>query len=172
MNYDHLNLITDYWKKNIFPNLTQHMVINSFDDYLKRMAYLPSCKWLSEFKSIKVLRSPSVVDPIAFTSRYKDKCLTFCCPVNPEGGFQTVVYQISPTLHLETNLMMWIERDEVKSYSSILACFRENDEFVEFLEDIKDIRKIGDTDKETRGGFDPKAGMMGSRGIGGSENFN
>lgn len=147
MNYNHINYISDYWEKHIFPNLHHHMMVSSFNDYLKVMSGLPSCAWMQE--SIKSTRIPFVVDPNKFVKEYANKCVAYANTNKPEDGLQRIIYQISPTLHLETALYVWVENEEVNAYLAMLACFKTEKELKHFFDDIRPMKMTGDTE-ETR----------------------
>lgn len=157
MNYDHLNQIHEYWVNKIFPNLHHYMPLTSFEDYLKRMSFIPSGKWLSDMDSVKILRVPFVVDPSSFSEMYKKHCVAYGCPAKPEDGVHRIVYQISPTLHVEGAVWIWIESKQVQSYMSLLVCFKEEKELKTFLEHIGSIKRRGDTEDNPNKGF---AGMI------------
>lgn len=155
MNYDNLNQVHEYWAAEIFPHLQHQMAITSFDDYLKKISFLPSFKWIRDFDSIKLLRVPFVVDPSAFAKQYKKHCVAYCCPSKPEDGLHRIIYQISPTLHIEGGVWIWIEADkQIHSYLSMFACFQEEKEVIKFFESIYPLRRTGDTeDTSTKSGF-------------------
>lgn len=147
MNYDHLNEINSFWLKEIFPNLQHHITVNSFDDYLKKFSFLPSGKWLRDFEHVKVLRMPFVVDPSGFTKNYKKNCVAYCCPTKPDEGFVRIIYQISPTLHLESMFCSWIENKQLQSYMSMVACFKDEKELLHFLKEVEPLHRKGDTEE-------------------------
>lgn len=153
MNYDHLNNIHDYWVKEIFPNLSHHMAISSFDDYLKQISLLSEVKWLREFNSVKFLRIPFMVDPASFSNVYKNQCVAYCCPSDSKDGLHRVIYQISPTLHLEAALWIWVENENVCSYMSLFTCFKEEKELSKFFNDILPMRRMGNTEENPMSGF-------------------
>ena len=146
MNYDYLNQTHDYWIKNIFPNLHHHLTITSFDDYLKRMSFLPCGKWLQNLDSVQIIRIPFVVDPILFTSKYKSHCVTYCCPAKPEDGIHRIIYQMSPMLHVEAALWAYSERKQVHFHISLFVCFHNKQEIIKLFEEITPMRRSGDTE--------------------------
>jgi len=165
MNYDQFNTMQDYWVDKIYPNLQQHVVVESFNDYLKRTAFLPSFAWLRKFESVKVVRIASVVNSEKFTEKYTNNCVTFCAPSSAEGAFMTILYQITPELLVEASLSMWVERDEAHSYISLISCYSNDTDFEKFMKDVKLMRMKGDTTK-------PVAGVGGfGAGLGGSINL-
>ena len=153
MNYDNLNQVHDYWVEDIFPHLNHNMAISSFDDYLKRLSSLPSCKWLRDINSIKVLRAPFVVDPVKFATAYKKYCVAYACPAKPEDGMHRIIYQISPTLHLEGGLWIWVENKEIQSYLSMFVCFKDDKELIKFFTDVTPFRREGNTEENKMKGF-------------------
>ena len=154
MNYNHLNKVYDYWRKDILPNLVHVFTIGSFDDYLKRFSYLPSGKWLRDFEKIKLTRIGFAVDPKRFSKKYKHACVAYNAPVKPEDGLQRIIYQISPTLHIEIAIWIWIEHDIIQSYASAFACYHEEKEFDSFCDEIYKMRREGNTEeKPTAVGF-------------------
>lgn len=153
MNYNHLNTTHEYWENELFPHLQHNFVVSSFDDYLKRFASLPSGKWLRDMESIKLLRIPFVVDPSQFLKTYKKNCVTYCTPTKVEDGVHRIIYQISPTLHIETALWMWIEKNVLNSYLSMFACFHNDLEIKKFFASIDSMKRTGDTDSAVSSGF-------------------
>jgi len=165
MNYDNLNQVHDYWISNIFPYLTHHLPISSFDDYLKRVSFLPSCKWLRDLDEVKILRVPFLVDPSLFAEKYKKQCVAYACPSKPEDGIHRVVYQISLTLHVETAIYIWMESKMVQSYMAMFVCFKDEKELKKFFEDITYMRRTGDTEENPNKGFAGMIDLIGNRGL-------
>lgn len=154
MNYDNLNTIYKHWRKDIYPHLACHMTITSFDDYVKRFSFLSSGKWLRDWDCAKLSRLGFAVNLEKFVKKYKDHCVSFSAGGKPEEGIQRIVYQISPTLHVEATVWMWMENDILQSYASLIACYHKEDEFLHFFDAVYSIRKEGNTEeKETAGGF-------------------
>lgn len=154
MNYDHLNKIYDYWRKDILPHLVHNFNTTSFEDYLKRFAWLPSGKWIKDGEKVKINRSGFAVDPVRFVKKFKDKCVAYNAPVKPEDGIQRVIYQISPTLHLELALWIWMEYDVMQSYGSVFICYHDEKEYLDFVDELVKLRRTGNTEeKHTRAGF-------------------
>ena len=153
MDYDKLNQVHDYWVEEIFPHLSHHMAISSFDDYLKRVSFLPACHWLREMNLIKVLRVPFVVDPAKFVFTYKKHCVAYACPAKAEDGVHRIIYQISPTLHLEAALWVWVENKDTNAYLSMFICFKEDKELIKFFTEVTPIRKTGNTEENKLKGF-------------------
>jgi hypothetical protein len=157
MNYDHLNKVHDYWVKDVFPHLSHHMAITSFDDYLKQMSLLPSGKWLKDFDGVKVLRVPFVVDPVEFIKAYKPNCVAYCCPSDPKDGIHRVIYQLSPKLHVEAAFWAWVEEEKVQSYISMFVCFNDDKELSKFFKQLESMKREGNTEERDKTGF---AGLM------------
>lgn len=155
MNYNHLNKVYDYWRKELLPHLTHNFTITSFDDYLKRFSFLPSGKWLKDFEKIKLNRMVFVIDPKKFIKKYKHSCIAYNSPIKPEDGFQRIIYQISPTLHVEIALSIWIEHDNIHSYASVFACYHDEEEYLKFMDDLySKMKREGNTeDKPIATGF-------------------
>jgi len=154
MNYNHLNKVYDYWRKDILPNLSHNFTVSSFDDYLKKFSFLPSGKWLRDMESVNAARLGFAIDPKKFVKKYKDHCITYSAPVKPEDGIQRAIYQISPTLHAEVAIWGWIEHDVLQSYASMFICYKLEEEFRDFSEELYKMKKEGNTDeKPTKSGF-------------------
>lgn len=153
MNYDHLNKVHDYWVKEILPNLSHHIAINSFDDYLKQMSILPCGKWLKEFDSVKIVRVPFSVDPAEFSKVYKEHCVAYCCPSKPEDGLHRIIYQLSPTFHIESAVWIWVENEIVQSYMSLFICFKDREELLKFFDAVLPMRRTGNTEENPMTGF-------------------
>ena len=162
MNYDHLNLTFDYWLK-IRSSLSTKLQVNSFDDYLKKLSFLKSYKWLRDMESIKIARPPLALDPEAFIKLYGNKCIAVHVPGRPEEGMMRAIFQISTTLHVEVSLMVWIENNKLNSYIALVICHRDDDELFEFLKIIKPLQRKGNTEERATGfhGHIP-AGMDGN----------
>lgn len=155
MNFDHLNKVYDFWRGDILPNLSHCFTIDSFNEYLKRFSFLPSGKWLKDMEVVKLNRIGFAVDPKKFSKKYKHTCVAYNAPIKPEDGLQRIIYQISPTLHVEMALWIWVEQDELHHYGSIFACYGDEQEFLTFVDDLyKKMRKEGNTeDKQKPSGF-------------------
>ena len=154
MNYDHCNQVHEFWRKKIFPHLVHVHTSTSFDDYLRKFSFLPSGKWIKDLEKLKLTRVPFAVDPEALVKKYKDACVTYNAPLKAEDGVQRVIYQISPTLHLEAAFWVWIENKILQSYASILICYHEEEEYLKFVDEMWTIRREGNTeDKPTLPGF-------------------
>jgi hypothetical protein len=160
MNYNHLNKIHEYWHDKVLPNISHNCTVTSFDDYLKKFSFLKSGRWLKEMVSVKIHRMGFVVGPEAFTKNYKSKCVTYNAPMKPEDGLQRIIYQISPTLHVEFALWIWMEHDIVNSYGSVLVCYNNEKEFNQFMDELYLIKRTGNTeDKPVKTGFAGFAGI-------------
>ena len=154
MNYDDLNKIYNYWRKKIAPHLTHQFTVSSFDDYLKKFSFLPSGKWLKDFDSVKLTRNLFAVDPEKLAKKYKDCCIAYNAPSKPEDGVQRVIYQISPTLHMEAAFWIWVEQEELNSYAGVFICYRNDDEYQAVMDELYKMRKEGKTDeRKKRPGF-------------------
>jgi hypothetical protein len=160
MNYEHLNEIYTYWRKELFPLLSHNFQINSFDDYLKRMSFLPSCKWLNDFEFVKIQRLGFAVDAKKFFKKYKDNCVTYIMPIKPEDGMQRIIYQFSPTLHAEAAIWIWMENDVVNSYVSMMLCFNDSKEYLELADQLWKIKKDGNTEDKQTVGFSTRGVPM------------
>lgn len=154
MNYDHFDQVHTYWINKIFPNLEHNMTITSFDDYLRQVSSLPSFTWLKEARDISIIRLHLCIDPAEFTKQYKKHCVTYACPSKPEDGMHRIIYQISPTIHIEAALFIWVEKKKRQSYLSMFICYKDKKELIKFLEEIYPLRRTGDTsDASKEGGF-------------------
>ena len=154
MNYNHLNKVYTYWRKNILPHLAHTFITSSFDDYLKRFSFLPSGKWIKDVENFKIHRIGFAIDPEEFAKKYKDCCVTYNTPIKPEDGIQRIIYQISPTLHVEMSLWVWIEHDNLYSYGSLFACYGDDTEFKHFVDDLfEKMSRTGNTEDKSNLGF-------------------
>jgi hypothetical protein len=136
MNYDHLNKVYDFWRNDIFPHLSHNFTVISFDDYLRRFSYLPSGKWLKNMEKVKLNRVGFAVDSQKFVKRFKQCCITYNPPIKVEDGLQRIIYQISATLHVELIIWTWIEHDVLQNYGSLFACYGNEDEYLQFIDDV------------------------------------
>jgi hypothetical protein len=154
MNYDHLNNVYDFWRKDVLPSLSHNFNVDSFNDYLKRFAFLPSGKWLRDMEKVKLNRIGFAVDCKKLVKEFKEKCVAYNAPMKPEDGLQRIIYQISPTLHLEVAVWIWMENKEIQQYASVFACYHNEKEFLDFVDDLyKRMRKKGNTEDVTNPGF-------------------
>lgn len=101
-------------------------------------------------EKVKLLRTAFAVDPEKLCEMYKDNCVTYNCPVKAEDGIQRVIYQVSPTLHFEAALWIWVEHDVVNSYASVFVCYHEEEEYLKFLDVIWEMRREGNTEEKQR----------------------
>ena len=147
MNYDHLNMGYEFWRKDILPNLTHNFTVDSFHEYLKRFAFCPSGNWLREMERVKLNRVGFAVDSEKFVKKYKNYCVAYNAPVKPEDGLQRIIYQLSPTLHAELALWIWVENKKLQQYATVFVCYNDEQEFLHFVDDLyKKMRKHGDTE--------------------------
>jgi phosphoglycolate phosphatase-like HAD superfamily hydrolase len=154
MNYDHLNTVYEFWRKDILPHLSHSFNVDSFNEYLKRFAFLPSGKWLRDMEKIKLNRIGFAVDCKKLVKELKDKCVAYNAPMKPEDGLQRIIYQISPTLHIEVAVWIWMEQKELQQYASVFAAYNDEQEFLEWVDDIyKRMRKKGNTEDTAAPGF-------------------
>jgi len=159
MNYDHVNKTYDFWAKSIRPHLTTKFQVTSFDDYLKKLSFCKTYRWLREMESVKLTRLPMALDPVAFVKKYSEKCIAVNPPARPEDGMQRMIFQISPTLHIEAGLWAWVENNELHSYLGMMICHKTDEELTEFLTEVEPLRRTGNTE-ERNTGFHP-GGPMG-----------
>lgn len=161
MNYNQLNQTYDYWRKEIAPHLVNHFNVINFEEYLKRFAYTPHGRWIRDGIMVKISRIGFAIDPEKFLAKYKSQCITYNSPIKAEDGVQRIIYQISPTLHIELALWIWIEHEVVQSYGSVFVCYNNHDEYLKFLDELYKLRRTGNTeDKPTQAGF---SGMFNSK---------
>lgn len=154
MNYDTFNKIFDYHRKDIFPHLRHVFSATSFDDYLRRFSFLPHGKWLRDMEKVKVSRVTLPLDPVKLVKKFKDKCVTYNSPSKPDEGYQRAIYQVSPTLHFEMTMWIWIEHEEIQSYAFLIVCYNDEQEYNKFVDTIWDLKREGNTeDKRTPYGF-------------------
>jgi hypothetical protein len=153
MNYTHLNQTHEYWRNNIFPHLIHNFPTVSFDDYLRKFAHLPHGKWIKDMEKVKMNRIPIAFDPESFVKNYKKHCVTYNAPVKPEEGWQRVIYQMSPTLHVEFAFWVWVEHNEVQSYGTAFACYHAEKEYLDFVDELWKIRREGNTEEKYTAGF-------------------
>ena len=146
MNYDNLNKIHEFWRKTVLPRLKHIQNISSFDDYLKRFSFLPSGKWLQDGEKIKLARVAFAIDMDKFTEEYAKNCVAYNSPSKTEDGFQRAVYQISPTLHVESAFWIWMENDKVQSYMTAFCCYHDEKEYFKFMDALYEIRMQGNTE--------------------------
>lgn len=156
MNYDHCNKMFDFYRKSIFPSFKHVFPASSFDDYLRKFSFIPSGKWLQDMEKVKVTRITFGIDPEKLVKKFEDQCVTYNSPSKPDEGYQRAIYQISPTLHFEMTMWIWMEHEEVQSYSFLIVCYNDEKEFLEFIDSVWQIRQEGNTeDKPKPYGFTP-----------------
>lgn len=158
MNYDHLNITADYWLNELRPHTRCLLQVNSFDEYLKQMSFLPSGKWLRDREDVKLSRPPIALDPVKFVTNYKNKCVTILPPLRPEDGLLRIIYQFSPEFHAETALITWVEHNVLQSYFAIVCCYKNEKEFQSIMGELKDIRRTGNTEDRGVGFHQNNAG--------------
>jgi hypothetical protein len=160
MNYDHVNQTYEYWTK-IRSLLTQKLQVTSFDDYLKKISFGKSYRWLREMEAVKIARPPLAIDPDAFIKKYGEKCVTVNPPIRPEDGMMRAIFQISTTVHVEAALMAWMENNKLQSYMALCICHKEDDELFEFLKTLKGMERTGNTEERGTGFHVPPASGFG-----------
>ena len=154
MNYEHLNKVHQYWRKELFPHLIHRFTATSFDDYLRKFSFTPSGKWLWDMEKVKLSRILFAVDPKKLLKKYEDHCVTYNSPVKPEDGLQRIIYQLTPKLHFEVGIWVWVEHDIIQSYGSIFVCYENEADYSKLADDLSKFRREGNTeDKPTKAGF-------------------
>ena len=153
MNYTHLSETHTYWMDNIFPHLSHNFQAGTFEHYLGRFAYLPSGKWLKDAEKVKTSRITVALDPIALVKKYKSVCVTYNTPAKPEEGVVRVIYQVSPTMHMEAAFWIWVENNVVQSYAMVFACYNNEKEYLSLLKDLRPLYRSGDSADKPNNGF-------------------
>ena len=149
MNFDHANKVSDYFRENIWPHMTNHFPALDFSNYLSKLAELSACKWMqTEMKAFPV---NYFMDPHKFVKKYEKNCVTFLGTTDARDGSMQIIYQISPTFHVLARLFHWMEQEEVKSYLMLTVAFRDMKEFSEFFDENKDLRLTGNTEDRVTG---------------------
>jgi len=151
MNYDHIHMTYEFWDTNIRPNIRQLAPLQTFDFYLKEFSLTNSGKWLRDSVNVKLFRPPIAIEPETFLSKYKDKCVVYNPPFKPEEGQGRIIYQLSPTFHMETTFWAWIENNVLHSYGSCFICYTNDEELKTFLDDIKPFMRKGNTEDRNSG---------------------
>lgn len=160
MNYDHANKIFDYYRKNIFPHFTHNFAATSFDDYLRKFSFISDGKWLRDMEKVKVTRIAVGLNPDKLVKKFKDQCITYNSPAKPDEGYQRAIYQVSPTLHFEMTMWIWIEHEEIQSYAFLIVCYNDEQEYNKFVDTIWELRREGNTeDKPNPYGFTQPLGI-------------
>jgi hypothetical protein len=160
MNYDHIHMMYDFVMKEYRPNLKTVFFVPTFVDYLKQISCLPSFSWLKESKEFNFTRPSLALDPVAFSKKFKDKCVSVISTNRPEDGNLRVIYQFSPTLHGETALWTWVENNEVHSYVAIALLHKTDSELNKFLAEIEPLRLKGCTEDKRNAGFKAEFNML------------
>lgn len=156
MNYNHSNKTFDYYRKNIFPHLTHNFSATSFDDYLRKFSFVSSGKWLRDMEKVRVTRITLGLNPDDLVKKFKKQCVTYNSPAKPDEGYQRAIYQISPTLHFEMTMWIWIEHEDIQSYAFLIVCYSDEQEYTKFMDTIWELRREGNTeDKPLPTGFNP-----------------
>ena len=154
MNYDHLNTVYEFFRKDVLPNLTHSFNVDSFNRYLNLFSFLPSGKWLRDIEKAKLSRIDFAVDCKKLVRELKDKCVAYNTPIKPEDGRQRIIYQISPTLHIEVTVWIWMEQKDYSNMPRVLAAYNDEQEFLRWVDDIyKRMRKRGNTEDVNNPGF-------------------
>lgn len=153
MNYTHLNRLHEHWQ-SLSHYFTHNFTVTSFEDYIRKISFLPSCKWIQHMDSVKATRTLFVVDPEKFSKKYSKYCVTYNNPLKPEEGYQRVIYQMSPTLHVEAVFFGWMEHDNINSYVGTLSYYNDEKEYASFIKEMYKIKLEGNTeDKPKPSGF-------------------
>ena len=145
MNYNHLNKISEYVQTNLLPHFESRLTVQSFEDYLKRFSGIPRGRWMRDLDSLQISRTIFAVDPSALAEQYKPHCVAHLTPMKPDEGAHRVIYQMSPTLHFEMAVLLWVEHDVVNSFASVTACYKNMKEYLEFCSEIWKLRRTGNT---------------------------
>lgn len=148
MNFTQINDVGNFINKHL-KYLHNHITCKSMDDYLNEIHFLKKFAWLKECHT--VMRSHALYKTEDFLKRFEKKCVSVYSPRTPEDGILKIIYQISPTIHLEASLFAWFEVNEVYSYIYFVAMFNNINEYIELLDSIKDIQQFGQTGENKLG---------------------
>lgn len=151
MNFDHINQVSDYVREKIMPYLSNktERQITDFGAYIERVSESPSCKWMRT--NIRIFPINYYVDPEVFAKKHEKQCISFAGVSNPQEGAITVVYQLSPTLHVLARLFHWVENDIVRAYFALVCVYRDQDEYLKFFDETKRFRLKGNTEEKSLG---------------------
>lgn len=149
MNFDEVNKIYTHMRDKIYPNVqtlwkdvsTEEILI---DKYLSI---------IDDNRKYQLLCVPYVVDAEQFFKRHKDRCIIFYNTPDPGDGLMLTIHQISPTLHVHSRFLCWVENKQVHDYVTSLVFFRNPDEAIQFINSNFDIAKEGNTEENTNAGF-------------------
>ena len=159
MNFDQVNKVSDYCRDNIVPLLESRFHVPDFGYYLSRMAECPSCKWMRT--GLHAYPLTYFVEPVAFMRKYQEKCITFLGSGNPNDGAMTIIYQISPTLHVLARLYHTIEHEKVQAYLMLTTVYENMEDYNLFFDENKELRLTGNTEEKIgfKRGLDTSVGF-------------
>ncbi len=150
MNYDDFNLIYKYEKEHIYPNI--QCIWNkvsspeaSMDGYLLAIGDDPH--------RYKYLSIPYFMKPDDFLKKYKDNCIIFSSPSNPQEGTMAFIHQINPRVHLFSRLYCFIDKNKVHGYIVSGCLYKDYNEAIKFIDQSFDLAQTGSTDETPRPGF-------------------
>lgn len=156
LTYNQRNLIHSHWTTKVLPNLQNSFSVPSFEDYLRRLAGVPSFHWIRDMENMNIIRSHILCDAEKFSERYTKHCVTYGSPANPDHGFCRAIYQINPRLHLEALYDAYFPNstDELHFCAQFLLCYENFKDLKKFFADIDDIKLEGEPQKTIgHGGF-------------------
>ena len=150
MNYDQYSDIEKHYTNKIYPHLHQRFNTISFVEYLKYISYCSTFKWVKSPDTCYLTHFKIPIDAEKFVAKYEDKCVNFYSPMKPEDGYMRIIYQISPTLHMEMGYWIWMETHTIHSYLMPVICYSNRKEYDNFKLSIQKFIKIGDTQDTNR----------------------
>lgn len=155
MNFDHINILSDYFRNKILPFLRSQISILNFGAYLDKISECSSCQWLrTETRAFPI---NYFVDPEEFIQKYQKKCIAYVGVNSPNEGVCHIIYQISPDLHVLAKLFNWVENEKVVAYLGLICVYRHHEDLIQFFDDNKNLRLSGNTEEKTVG-FRPNVG--------------
>lgn len=153
MNYDHINQIHDFLEKEYRPLLRSVYAAPSFQEYLRKLSYTKTLKWLRDIDQVKFSRPQMALDPIAFAKKFQNKCVSAFPPGKPEEGVYKAIYQLSPSFHMESVLWAWVENNVLNNYVTFIACYQDDDDYSKVITELEPLRRTGNTEQRSNTGF-------------------
>jgi hypothetical protein len=145
MNYDQVNKLSDYILDEVIPLLHITHSYTGFGEYVDSFRRTKSGRWMKKYSIIPLFPATYCVNTVEFLTRFNKQMVCFYGNERPEDGMLGLIFQFTPTLHMNGKLYIWFEHEKVNSYIAPQILFDDIKEYLKFVNDNKDLKMLGNT---------------------------
>ncbi len=152
-NYEDTERLAMFWRENIAEYVC-HLVDKqiTFGEYLQGFPIKEHAKFFG---------APiHHIYNIGWLKKHKDKCVTFVynAPGEVSAGASpiSVIYQMSPDIHVLSNVYYWLDLNQIESQVSNFVVYKDFKNLLSLVDDNKELVKK-DKKKSKQVGFFPES---------------